>query len=93
MGKKRQKIFAFGDSIIKGIISEYDNGRLKYKISDNSATDICSSKLGLESCNLGKFGCTITAGEKIIDKHLDKISANDIVLLEFDLFDINPLLP
>ncbi len=83
MGMKSQKIIAFGDSIIKGIISEYDNGRLKYKISDNSATDICSSKLGLESCNLGKFGCTITAGEKIIDKHLDKISANDIVLLEF----------
>ena len=37
----------------------------------------------MESCNLGKFGCTITAGEKIIDKHMDKISANDIVLLEF----------
>ncbi len=83
MGMKSQKIIAFGDSIIKGIISEYDNGRLKYKISDNSATDISSSKLGLESCNLGKFGCTITAGEKIIDKHMDKISANDIVLLEF----------
>ena len=83
MGMKSQKLFAFGDSIIKGIISEYDNGRLKYKISDNSATDICSRRLGLESCNLGKFGCTITAGEKIIDKHLEKISANDIVLLEF----------
>lgn len=83
MEKKKQTIIAFGDSIIKGIISEYDNGRLKYKISDNSAIDICSRKLGIETCNLGKFGCTVTNGEKIIDKHLDRISADDIVLLEF----------
>ncbi len=83
MGMKSQKIFAFGDSIIKGIISEYDGGRLKYKISNNNVTDICSCKLGIEAVNLGKFGCTVTAGEKIIDKHLDKISPNDIVLLEF----------
>jgi len=83
MGMKSQKIFAFGDSIIKGIISEYDNGRLKYKISDNNAVDICSRKFGIEANNLGKFGCTITTGEKIIDKHLQKISENDIVLLEF----------
>ena len=83
MGMKNQKLFAFGDSIIKGIISEYDNGRLKYKISDNSAIDICSRKLGLETCNLGKFGCTVTTGEKIIYKHLEKILKNDIVFLEF----------
>ena len=83
MEKEFQKIITFGDSIIKGIIAEEDNGRLKYKISNNSATDICSRRLGVECCNLGKFGCTVSIGEKIVDKNLCRISENDIVLLEF----------
>ncbi|MBO7652647.1 MAG: PCMD domain-containing protein [Bacteroidales bacterium] len=80
---KKQKLIAFGDSIIKGIIAEEENGSLKYKISENSATDICSRKLEIEVHNFGKFGSTITTGEKIIDKHLQRISEGDIVLLEF----------
>ena len=83
MEKEFQKIITFGDSIIKGIIAEEDNGRLKYKLSNNCATDICNRILGVECCNLGKFGCTVSIGEKIIEKNLHRISGNDIVLIEY----------
>lgn len=83
MDEKRKKIVAFGDSIIKGVISEGDDNGIKYKIPENTATDICGHELGMGVCNYGKFGSIITTGEKIIDKNIDKISENDIVLIEY----------
>ena len=80
-----KKITALGDSIIKGVIAD-ENGRNTgnlYKVPENNLTDICSRGLGVEVFNLGKFGCTISAGEKIIERNMEKISQSEIALLEF----------
>jgi len=83
MDERRKKILAFGDSIIKGVISEENGNGIKYRIPENSITDICERKLGVDVGNFGKFGCIITTREKIIDKNIDKISENDTVLIEY----------
>ncbi len=78
-----KKITALGDSIIKGVIAEKSDNNFKYKVADDNITNICSKELDIEICNLGKFGCTITAGEKIIEKNLEKISCSKYSLLEY----------
>ena len=83
MTTMKNRLIAFGDSIIKGVVMEEQSERLRYKVTDESVMTLCSRHLGLEEKNYGKFGCTVTTGEKIVDNHLTDIQKNDIVLLEY----------
>ena len=74
-------ICIFGDSIIKGVILDGMRGR--YTILKNSFANIFVKSTGMMVDNYAKFGCTITAGEKIIKKHADKLPGYKYIALEF----------
>ena len=77
------KLVALGDSIIKGVLVRAEGERSRYSLADKSIVECCAEKLGGESLNLGKMGCTIEAGERILDRYLDKMSGAQYVLLEY----------
>lgn len=77
------KLVALGDSIIKGVVLTHDGMRSRYTLSRKNIVDQCAERWGSESVNLGKMGCTITAGERILDKCLERIAGARYVLLEY----------
>lgn len=74
-------ICVFGDSIIKGVI--FDGIRGRYTLLKNSFANIFVKSTGITVKNFAKFGCTISAGKKIIEKHESELSQNKYVALEF----------
>jgi len=49
----------------------------------NSFANIFGKSTGIAVKNFAKFGCTITTGEKIIEKHVSELSKNKYIALEF----------
>ena len=76
------KLVALGDSIIKGVLVQSEGEHSRYSLADKSIVECCAEKLGGESLNLGKMGCTIEAGERILDRFADKFAGANYVLLE-----------
>lgn len=58
------EIYAFGDSVLKGVILEND----KYKVCQNRFSNICEDVLNVVIENKAKFGSTISIGEKSFGK-------------------------
>ena len=77
------KLVALGDSIMKGVLLRSQGERCHYSLADKSIGECCAERLGGECLNLGKMGCTIEAGERILDRYLDKCSEARYVLLEY----------
>ena len=78
----KSKIIALGDSIIKGVVLNIEsNGKLHYALSDRNIVDQVANKTNHEAINLGKMGCTIEVGEKILDRHLGDIENAQYALL------------
>lgn len=78
----KSKIIALGDSIIKGVVLNIEsNGKLHYALSDHNIVDQVANKTNHEAINLGKMGCTIEAGEKILNRHLGDIENAQYALL------------
>lgn len=77
-----KKIVALGDSVIKGVILNREGDNRRYSLADKSIVDCCAERLGIESVNLGKMGCTIEAGERILGHFSDKLADARYVLLE-----------
>ena len=72
----------FGDSIVKGVI--FDAIRGKYIYLKNSFLNILGRyNSSVRVDNFAKFGCTITTGKKIIEKHADRLSCYKYTALEF----------
>lgn len=85
-------IFAFGDSIMKGIVmntSQIDEGAIKYIISDQGFVNRVGNFGGLTIRNLSRFGNTILGGLNNLDRHLRDIKPGDRVILEFGGNDCN----
>lgn len=81
-----KRILAFGDSIMKGVVTDRSAGtagRIRYTISDDCFTEQCSRRLGVEIDNFGKFGSTVSTGRKILDRHIRDICSDETVLLEY----------
>ena len=76
------KLVALGDSVIKGVILDLEGGRGRYSLADRGMVERCAERLGVESVNLGKMGCTIEAGERILDRFVDRFAGARYVLLE-----------
>lgn len=74
-------ICAFGDSIMKGVI--FDGIRGRYTFLKNSFANIIGMNSGIKVDNYAKFGCTITVGKEIIEKHADKLPGYKYTALEF----------
>lgn len=78
----KSKIIALGDSIIKGVVLNIEsNGKLHYALSDRNIVDQVANKTNHEAINLGKMGCTIETGERILDRHLGNIENAQYALL------------
>lgn len=77
-----KKIVALGDSVIKGVILNREGQNSRYSLADKSVVECCAEQLGVESVNLGKMGCTIEAGERILERFADKFAGAKYVLLE-----------
>ncbi len=78
------KIIALGDSIIKGVILNIEQtGKMHYALSDRTIVDQVANKMQLEVVNLGKMGCTIESGERILDRYLGQIDGAKYALLCF----------
>ena len=76
------KIVALGDSIIKGVLLHKEGVNNHYSLADKSIVERCAERLGYESVNLGKMGCTIEVSERILDRRLDRLMGTEYVLLE-----------
>lgn len=76
-----EKIAAFGDSVLKGVIYENEH----YKVSDESFQKICAEYFGITIENKAKFGSTISKGEIIFERNLGLLKNCDgkYVVLEF----------
>ncbi|MGN1330648.1 MAG: SGNH/GDSL hydrolase family protein [Clostridia bacterium] len=75
------EIYAFGDSVLKGIVLENE----KYKVCKNRFSNICQDVLNVVIENKAKFGSTISVGEKSFEKNLSILDNPDVeyVVLEF----------
>lgn len=81
-----KRSIAFGDSVLKGVIlDDSRSGRdgVRYKLLDNSFTRLLEGRMGMEIDNCGKFGCTVTAGEAVIERHIAEIGHSKYTFLEF----------
>ena len=74
-------ICAFGDSIMKGVI--FDGIRGRYTFLKNSFANIFGMSTGIKIDNYAKFGCTITVGKEIIEKHAAELPGYKYTALEF----------
>lgn len=76
------KLAALGDSIIKGVVfTQEDNGRAHYALADANIVDQVAIGLHSEVVNLGKMGCTIETGERILDRHIGQLDGSKYVLM------------
>lgn len=75
------KICALGDSVLKGVVSE--NGR--YRVLDGRFSDLCAAELGISVENDGRFGSTVSGGERMLDRIISRggLGDFDYTLLEF----------
>lgn len=75
------EIYAFGDSVLKGVILEND----KYKVCKNRFSNICENALNVVIENKAKFGSTISIGEKSFEKNIECLDNPNVeyVVLEF----------
>lgn len=74
------KIAALGDSLTKGVIL---TDKEKYSLVEFSFMDIISSTLNIHVDNYSRFGCTVSFGEKMIERHKEKISSSDYTFIEY----------
>ena len=76
------KFAALGDSIIKGVLfNQEENGLGHYSLSDRNIVDRVAERLHSEVLNLGKMGCTIEVGERILERHLTRLDGAQYVLM------------
>ena len=76
------KLVVLGDSIIKGVLfTTEENGRGHYSLAEQNIVDQVAAKLHSEVVNLGKMGCTIATGEKILDRYLVHLNSANYVLM------------
>lgn len=89
MKSNAKRVIAFGDSIMKGVVTESGSCNTKYKLIQESITDHCRNQLGAQVKNFGRIGCTIKMGEEELKKHISEIEPRDIVILSFGGNDSN----
>lgn len=74
-------VYVFGDSILHGVqLREGDN---KYVLNNHIDTKRLNDEYSLDIRNYSKFGCTVTKGEKILDRALERGMDCSAVILEY----------
>ena len=77
---KTTRIAALGDSITKGVVL---NEQYRYSAVEQSFLDILSSELDLRVDNYGKFGCTVSHGNSLLERHGTDIADSDYTFIEY----------
>lgn len=73
------KIFAFGDSVMKGVI--YDG--TSYQVAHNNFISLCAKEISVNVRNYAKMGHTILDGIGIFHSNKSHISVGDSILIEY----------
>ena len=83
MQLNNKNITVWGDSILKGVILDEQNG--KYKVMENSCINSFAEMTGCSVKNNAHFGMTSTRALNKIAASIDKqkLSKDDIVIIEF----------
>lgn len=77
---KTTRIAALGDSITKGVVLNDQN---RYSAAEQSFLDILSSELDLRVDNYGKFGCTVSHGNSVLERHAADIADSNYTFIEY----------
>ena len=77
---ERVKIAALGDSITKGVVLGKDNN---YSVSEGSFIEILKREHNCEIENYGRFGCTISYGHLLLDRHAKEIAGSAYTVIEY----------
>lgn len=77
---KTTRIAALGDSITKGVVLNEQN---RYSAADQCFLDIISNELDLRIDNYGKFGCTVSHGNNVLERHTADIADSDYTFIEY----------
>lgn len=75
-----KKIALYGDSILKGVQLS-DNER--YTVDNRMGLEDLAKEYSIELANMSKFGCTVTKGEAMLDKGLQKGMTCQAVVMDF----------
>ena len=78
-------ISTFGDSIMRGVISDAkkDDGKPKYKISRNNFVSRCEQVLGVRILNFSCFGSTTTQGMNYMDRYSNEMKGSNVAVFEY----------
>ena len=79
--QKKRVISVFGDSILKGV--RMLSGTTRYGTTDDIGLESICRQHDWELDNRSRFGCTITKGEQLLNRQLEKGDAPTAVLLEY----------
>lgn len=77
---KTTRIAALGDSITKGVVLNEQN---RYSAADQCFLDIISNELDLRIDNYGKFGCTVSHSNNVLERHTADIADSDYTFIEY----------
>ena len=83
--KRKNMISTFGDSIMRGVISETKkgDGKPKYKISQNNFVSRCEQNLGVRILNFSCFGSTTTQGMRYVDRYGEELKGSNVAVFEY----------
>ena len=77
---KKLKVTALGDSITKGVVLTDQD---RYTVTQQSFMDMVGEKLDMDIVNCGKFGSTVSMGDKVISRHIKDISESNYTFIEY----------
>ncbi len=76
------KLVVFGDSILKGVITIPDSGKL-FDVTENDSLTLAQKKLGFELDNRSIYGNITSKGLVKLQKFFDKGETADFCIIEF----------
>lgn len=79
-----KQITALGDSIIRGVVptTSMEQEEMRYTIMDDSFSSRCSTMLGLDIKNHGRYGNTVRNCLRDLERRRDLITSSDFVVTE-----------
>lgn len=83
------KVIAFGDSIMKGVVVKPYENQLVYEVTNENFIAKCEQRLGCPIENISRFGYTIMHAQKFFDRLTKNMGADDLVFLCFGSNDSN----
>lgn len=90
---ENRTIVSFGDSVMKGIVTEKDMDsqevQSRYVITEYAFTSLCAKRLGAKISNYGRFGNNVRRGLRDVQRYYSQMKAAQYALLEFGGNDSN----